>query len=123
SIVAFAKPLDSATTVYLPGGRSGMVYRPSSLALAVRTRPVSLFVTVTLAFATAAPFVSTTCPEIWPVLACDCANALTAHRASTVSEAKQNRRNLFITGELLRKSNLFQTNMRAAARHMLTKST
>src|ERR687885_2194539 len=54
---------------------------PSSLAVAVRVKPVSLFVTVTDALATAAPFGSVTVPVICPVLACDCAEAVPTPRA------------------------------------------
>src|SRR6266536_5359389 len=71
SIVAAAKPDDSATTVYVPGGRRTTVYKPSPLLVALRSRPVCLLVTLTVAFGTAAALLSVTTPTIWPLLACD----------------------------------------------------
>src|SRR5215208_2538242 len=76
-----------------------MAYRPSSLVVAVRVRPVSLFVTVTDALGTAAPFGSVTSPAICPELACDCAAAWgapkTRQKKSKASAAAVLRRGLF----------------------------
>ena len=55
---------------------------PSSSAVAVFSKPVALFLAVTLAPGTTAPLGSRTRPSMSPVVACDCASDQTAARQS-----------------------------------------
>ena len=56
------KPLAVVVTRYRPSGSSGALKKPSELLETVRSNPVSVFFTTTLAPFTTAPFGSTTVP-------------------------------------------------------------
>ena len=55
-----------ASAVYVPIGSSGTLYSPEVLDVVERIRPVSTFLMVTVAPATAAPLESVTVPKIVP---------------------------------------------------------
>src|SRR5436305_205053 len=60
--VNFLNPGASAVMLYGPGGRNGMVYRPSVLVTVSKRLLVSVLMAATLAFATTAPEGSVTLP-------------------------------------------------------------
>src|SRR5215471_1120514 len=65
-----AKPEASTRTSYAPARSEGAEYRPFSPVWMTRDAPVSLFVTVTVAFWITAPDGSVTVPTIVPVGTC-----------------------------------------------------
>ena len=77
----FLNPGSSATTRYVPSGRSCARYRPFSLVMTERSAPVSMFVIVTVTPGRTPPDVSTTVPSTAPLAACDCATAGAANAA------------------------------------------
>src|SRR5215207_5914147 len=60
---------------------------PSPSVAAVLAKPVSWFFAVTLAPGMTAPFGSSTRPSMLPVVACDCASAAAAERATHAHSA------------------------------------
>src|SRR5215831_12310575 len=97
-----AKPLEFTVSEYSPGRRLGTLKRPESSVVAASSLLVSLFLAVIEAPTTTSLFGFVTVPPIEPVTV-DCAIALTAQNAERMREAKLKRRNLLITGELLRR--------------------
>src|SRR5439155_16945149 len=65
------KPVSSALTRYVPGGRLGALYAPASSVTRTRDVPLSTSVTVTLTPPITAPVASVTLPRIRPVLPCE----------------------------------------------------
>src|SRR5207244_11633503 len=97
-------------------GKLTAVKPPWSLVVRVRDKPVAGFVTVTVAPGTSSPAGFLTVPTICPVLACDCARATSAQVEMTSREAKENRRDLHWTGELLKEISIVETKLRASRR-------
>src|SRR2546430_2550271 len=92
-------------TLYVPVGICGTVNIPSSELVVVLSRPVALFFTVMLAFATTAPCRSFTVPVIDPTVDI-CATAV-RHEIAKMSERKRNLgRCFFIEGAPPRVVNL-----------------
>src|SRR6266496_556809 len=85
----------------MPGSRLTTLKPPLSSVVAVTSLFVPLFLAATAAPATTSLLGFMTVPFIAPVVV-DCAIALRAQVRTTKSEAKQNRRDLDMTGELLK---------------------
>src|SRR5437667_4884065 len=85
----------------MPGSRLLILKPPLSSVVAVASLFVPLFLTLTVAPDTTSLFGFVTVPFIAPVVV-DCASTLNAHIANTTREAKQKRRDLYISGELLK---------------------
>src|SRR5258708_8642927 len=99
----------------MPGSRLLILKPPLSSVVAVASLFVSLFLTVTVAPVTTSLLGFVTVPFMAPVVV-DCAIALSAHIAMSTSEVIQNRRDLNISGELLREIRIVETNLRASHR-------
>src|SRR6266404_400261 len=99
----------------MPGSRLLTLKPPLSSVVALASLFVPLFLTVTVAPATTSLLGLVTVPFIAPVVV-DCAIALNAHIATSTRVVIQNRRELNITGELLEKIRIVETNLRASHR-------
>src|SRR5713226_9703535 len=101
-LVKGANPEAFTVTVYVPGSKLVTLKPPLSSVVAVVSLFVPLFLTVIVAPVTTSLFGFVTLPFIAPVVF-DWAIALSAQTASTKREARLKRRDLYISGELLRK--------------------
>src|ERR1700730_115707 len=68
-LLCLPNPAISTETVYSPAGKAGMVYSPASELCTVLENPVAALVTVTFAFETLPPEVSSTRPDNVAVMA------------------------------------------------------
>src|SRR5687768_18488471 len=75
--------MSDAKTVYVPGVRLAIVYRPSGPVVALRTAPVALFVALTVAPSRTTPLESRTTPVMRPVGVCANAGIATSATART----------------------------------------
>src|SRR5713226_7665263 len=114
-LVKGANPEAFTVTVYVPGFRLTTLKPPLSSVVAVASLFVPLFLAVTAAPATTSLFGFVTEPFIAPVVV-DWAIALSAQTASTKREAKQKRRNLHISGKLLKEISTLRTILPASHR-------
>src|SRR5438874_13074985 len=99
----------------MPGSRLTTLKPPLSSVVAVASLLVPLFFAATVAPATTSLLGLVTVPLIAPVVV-DCAIALIPQNAVTSREAKQKRRNLLITGELLKEIRIVENVLRASHR-------
>src|SRR6266571_1992777 len=99
----------------MPGSRLLTLKPPLSSVVAEASLLVPLFFAETVAPATTSLLGLVTVPLIAPVVV-DCPSALTAQNAATSREAKQKRRVLVITGELLKEIRIVDTVMHPSHR-------
>src|SRR6266571_4714048 len=109
-----AKPDTFTVTVYVPGSRLVTLKPPLSSVVALASLLVPLFFAVMVAPATTSLLGFVTVPAMPPVTVPWASAA--AQNAATSREAKQKRRVLVITGELLRKVRFVETIVRASHR-------
>src|ERR1700754_5046251 len=99
--VSFLKPCATTVTVYVPGGRLGIVKLPASFVTDSYTVEVAAFVHVTFALATVAPVESDTVPSSVPLTACPNDVTGNANRHTTTQKRSSLR---FITLNLQKKN-------------------
>src|SRR5438094_7462313 len=115
SFVKGAKPEAFTETVYNPGSRLMILKLPLSSVVALASLLVPVFLAVMVAPAITSLLGFETVPFIAPVTV-DWAIALSAQIATSTKVAKQNRRVLHITGELLKEIKIVETKLRANRR-------
>src|SRR5436190_1791864 len=102
TVLALKPEIPATETVYLPGRRSGIKYRPSSPVTVLFSAPVASFLAATLAPATAWPLGSTTAPLRLPVVAWPIAgDENTKTSVTRNSETDTNVSHCLIGGKLL----------------------